>query len=98
MSATTSILDPLILDLVEWVAHAPRSNAEVIDTWRTSCPRLTVWEEAMDRGLVERCGTSGGAVVVVTADGLEALRKHRPASSGDGCALVSPEPARPMFR
>jgi len=31
-------LDPLVLDLVEWIAKAPRPYAEVIETWRTSCP------------------------------------------------------------
>ena len=45
------IIDPLVLDLVEWVAKAPRPYAEVIEAWRTSCPRLTVWEEAVDRKL-----------------------------------------------
>ena len=38
-------LDPLVLDLVEWVAKEPRTYAEVMDAWRTSCPRLTVWED-----------------------------------------------------
>ena len=47
-------LDPLILDLVEWVAKEPRTYAEVIDAWRTSCPRLTVWEDAVDRGYIVR--------------------------------------------
>jgi hypothetical protein len=49
-------LDPLILDLVEWVAREPRAYPELIDAWRTSCPRLTVWEDAVDRGLVRREG------------------------------------------
>ena len=47
-------LDSLILDLVEWVAKEPRTYAEVIDAWRTSCPRLTVWEDAVDRGYLVR--------------------------------------------
>ncbi len=38
----TNTLDPLILDLVEWVAREPRSYLDVMDAWRTSCPRLTV--------------------------------------------------------
>ena len=32
--------DPLVLDLLEWIAREPRLYAEVIETWRTSCPRL----------------------------------------------------------
>ena len=61
-------LDSLILDLVEWVAKEPRTYAEVIDAWRTSCPRLTVWEDAVDRGLVKRETASGGGTQVVMTD------------------------------
>jgi hypothetical protein len=70
-------LDPLVLDLVEWVAKAPRPYAEVIDAWRTSCPRLTVWEEACDRGLVKRKAAEGGTIVEITASGRRFLRRHR---------------------
>jgi hypothetical protein len=52
--------DALVLDLVEWVAREPRPYAEVIDTWRTSCPRLTIWEDAVDRGYVARRPTAEG--------------------------------------
>ncbi len=40
----TEAADPLVLDFVEWVAREPRVYAEVVATWRTSCPRLTIWE------------------------------------------------------
>jgi hypothetical protein len=71
------IIDPLVLDLVEWVAKAPRPYAEVIGAWRTSCPRLTVWEEAVDRKLVMRTTLEGdGAKVAITASGLRLLREH----------------------
>jgi len=65
--------DALVLDLVEWVARQPRPYAEVIATWRTSCPRLTIWEDAVDRGYVAR---GLGAMVVVTEDGRKLLRTH----------------------
>jgi hypothetical protein len=72
----------LIFDLVEWIAKRPRSYAEVIDAWRTSCPRLTVWEDAVDRGLVKRAAAPGHTTqVIVTASGLRFLRdrsKRRP--------------------
>lgn len=71
-------LDPLVLDLVEWVAREPRALAEVIDAWRTSCPRLTVWEDAVDRGLLTRESTPGqGTRVVVTEAGRRFLHDHR---------------------
>ena len=70
-------LDPLVLDLVEWVAREPRSYADVLDAWRTSCPRLTVWEDAIDRGLLERERSVGAGVMVrATAEGLAFLRAH----------------------
>ena len=40
----------LVLDLVEWIATQPRSYADVMDAWRTSCPRLPIWEDALDHG------------------------------------------------
>lgn len=70
-------LDPLILDLVEWVAREPRSYADVIEAWRTSCPRLTVWEDACDRGFLERRAGRGAAQMVhVTAQGAKFLGQH----------------------
>lgn len=66
--------DPLILDLVAWVAAEPRPYAEVMDAWRTSCPRLPVWEDAVDRGLVARRPGAGGALVAATPAGLALLR------------------------
>lgn len=80
----SSITEPLILDLVEWVAKKPRSYAEVIDAWRTSCPRLTIWEDAVDRGLLtpER-GPAAGIMVVVTDEGRALLRAHGRTSTNE---------------
>ena len=70
-------IEPLIFDLVEWVAREPRTHADVMSAWRTSCPRLTVWEDAVDRGLVERRSENGrGAIVVVTERGRKFLAAH----------------------
>lgn len=67
-------LDPLVRDLVEWVAREPRPYAEMLEAWRTSCPRLTVWEDAEARGLVERRTLSGPIPhFVVTEAGLAFL-------------------------
>ena len=57
----TETTDALVLDLVEWVAREPRLYSEVIETWRTSCPRLTIWEDAVDRGYVARQPVEGWA-------------------------------------
>ena len=66
-------LTPLICDLLEWLERQPRTHAEVMDGWRTSCPRLPVWEEATERGLVARRGT----VVEVTSRGRSFLAAER---------------------
>jgi hypothetical protein len=69
--------DALVLDFVEWIAREPRLYSEVIATWRTSCPRLTIWEDAADGGYVTRETIAGvGLVVMVTEDGERLLRQH----------------------
>ena len=57
----SDILTPLTIDFLAWLAAEPRDYVEVMDAWRTSCPRLTVWEDAIDAGLVARVYTSGQA-------------------------------------
>jgi hypothetical protein len=64
----------LLLDLLEWLASEPRRYAETMEAWRTSCPRLPVWEDAVERGFVRR----ERATVAVTEAGLNFLRTHRP--------------------
>jgi D-3-phosphoglycerate dehydrogenase len=74
----TEAVDPLVLDLLEWVGPAPRPYREVMDAWRTSCPRLPVWEDAVERGFVERRFEPGqGAVVAVSACGMRFLAQQR---------------------
>ena len=59
------VIEPLVRDLVQWCAKEPKSYGEVLDVWRTSCPRLMVWEEAVARGLVHtREDTRGPGLVV----------------------------------
>ncbi len=70
-------IDALVLDLVEWIGREPRPYSEVIETWRTSCPRLTIWEDAVDRGYVARRSVAGqGVHVAITASGEKFLRQH----------------------
>jgi hypothetical protein len=69
-------LDPLILDLLEWIAREPRSYADVLEAWRTSCPRLTVWEDCIDRGYAMREQQRGRVMVELTAVGRDFLCSH----------------------
>jgi hypothetical protein len=70
-------VDALILDLLEWLATGERGYAEVMEAWRTSCPRLPVWEDAMDRGLIAREHVNGRAAVRITSSGLAFLARHK---------------------
>ena len=40
------------VQMLEWIAERPRSHAETVEVWKTSCPRLAVWEDALADGLV----------------------------------------------
>jgi hypothetical protein len=72
-------VDDLILDLLDWIGPERRPYAEVLEAWRTSCPRLPVWEDATDLGFIERHHEPGSAALVaVSAAGAAHLQKHRP--------------------
>ena len=74
----TDTVDALILDLLEWIGTGSRPYSEVIDAWRTSCPRLPVWEEANERGFLDRHHEPGSETyVTVSALGREHLRASR---------------------
>lgn len=69
--------ESLVLDLVEWVALQPKPIDVVLDAWRTSCPRLPIWEDAVDCGYVTRTHVDGeGVIVSVSAGGIDFLRSH----------------------
>ena len=73
-------VEALILDLLEWIGPGARPYDEV--AWRTSCPRLPVWEDATDRGFLERgIEPERGMVVSVSPRGHEHLARHRPRAS-----------------
>jgi hypothetical protein len=72
-------VEALVLDLLEWIGPGHRPYAEVMEAWRTSCPRLPVWEEANARGFVRHDHLEGvGPVVSVSATGHSHLAQQRP--------------------
>jgi hypothetical protein len=73
----TDTIDALIFDLLEYVACKERRYSEVMEVWRTSCPRLPVWEEANERRLITRVRANGQTVVQITAAGAALLEKRR---------------------
>ncbi len=62
----------LSIQFLAWAAGAPRTYAEAMAAWRTSCPRLPVWEDALDNGLVHVEPVPGAAM----ADSLVVLTRR----------------------
>jgi hypothetical protein len=80
--ASGTSVNPLVFDLLDWLAVQPRPYDEVMEVWRTSCPRLTIWEDAVDLGWVirRRDIAPEGAMVRLTDEGRLALRAQRAAA------------------
>jgi hypothetical protein len=76
-------VESLTLDLLEWLANDERSYDEVMDAWRTSCPRFPVWEDANARGLIAKRYLNGRVFVQVTTVGLALLERSRLAEVPD---------------
>jgi hypothetical protein len=73
-----TIPSPAVLDLLDWVSPSGRGYAETLEAWKTHCPRLTVWEDALAEGLLEVRRNGGGeSLVVLTQSGVSALRDSR---------------------
>ena len=60
----------LTTQMLEWLDERPRSYAETLDAWKTSCPRLSIWEDA----LADRLIRIEAGHVHVTAAGRALLR------------------------
>lgn len=72
-SATDDTVASLLRDMLRFVADE-RSYVDVMEAWRTSCPRLPIWEEATERGLVARARDKSGLPIVrITPEGREFL-------------------------
>ena len=42
----------LTRQFLEWLDERPRSYVETMEAWRSACPRMTIWEDALKDGLV----------------------------------------------
>ena len=80
----TQTVEVLVLDLLEWLSSHDRSYEETMDAWRTSCPKLPVWEDATDHGLVFIENRNGRSTVRVTPAGFAFLKKLRPGGTSEG--------------
>jgi hypothetical protein len=68
-----TVVEALILDLLQWLTARERTYEEVMDAWRTSCPKFPVWEDANDRGLL----VQRGSIVSITPAGEALLSQLR---------------------
>jgi len=68
-------ISPAVREFLSWIAARPRTYAEAMDAWRTSCPRLSAWEDALGDGLiqVERGSRLPDCAVTLTARGRAVL-------------------------
>jgi hypothetical protein len=67
----------IMIQFLSWVADRPRSYAQTMEAWRTSCPRLSVWEDAVIENLVRIDGAH--RAVTLTPRGHAVLRDRKPA-------------------
>ncbi len=61
----------LTVQFLAWIAAAPRTHADVMDAWRSTCPRQSVWEDSLIDGLVAFAGETKS--VMLTARGKAVL-------------------------
>ncbi len=47
------IADPLMLEFLTWISSRPRTYADAMNAWQSTCPRHTIWEDAIIGGLVQ---------------------------------------------
>lgn len=84
----TEAPEALILDLLEWLSPRERTYEEAMDAWRTSCPRLPVWEDATERVLVRVEHRGSRSVVYRTSAGAAFLEKLRSGSRSSDAAEI----------
>jgi hypothetical protein len=94
--ATDTVVEGLIVDLLLWLANGERTYEEVMDAWRTSCPKLPVWEEANDRGLVTHERVNGRTVIRPSSSGI-ALLDQRAHGGRTGARQIRADADRAQF-
>lgn len=57
MSASPRLM---MVQFLQWIADRPRSREDVMEAWRSSCPRFPVWEDARADGLIRQVGGERG--------------------------------------
>jgi hypothetical protein len=71
----------LMLEFLSWVSTRPRTYAEAMEAWRSTCPRHTIWEDALIEGFIEFARNGSQSEVTLTAAG-RALVDEKASSNG----------------
>jgi hypothetical protein len=66
----------IMLQFLAWVADRPRTYPQTMEAWHSTCPRLSVWEDAIIDGLV-RLDNGSGRAVLLTPRGRAILDESR---------------------
>ena len=63
--------ESLMLQFLTWVSDRRRSYEDTMAAWQSTCPRHTIWEDAIIGGLVriESANGSGQSQVTLTPSG-----------------------------
>jgi hypothetical protein len=63
--------ESLMLQFLTWVSDRPRTYEDTMAAWQSTCPRHTIWEDAIIGGLVriESANGSGQSQVILTPRG-----------------------------
>jgi len=73
---SVDVVSEPVQQLIDWLVPGPRPYAETIEAWRTHCPRISPWEDALDQGLIAIERHDGRSLVVLTEAG--AARRRGP--------------------
>lgn len=68
---SVDVVSEPVRQLLDWLSSGPRTYAETIEAWRTHCPRISPWEDALDQGLIAIERYDGRSLVVLTDAGAE---------------------------
>ena len=64
---------PLTREFLAWISSRPRTYAETMEAWRTTCPRHSVWEDALIDGLIQFEDAMNESKVTLTPRGRSIL-------------------------
>jgi hypothetical protein len=79
-SSELAATNALMIQLLEWLSAGPRTYGEAMEAWRTSCPRMPAWEDALDGGFIQvlhiRDTPMNECAVELTPLGIAVLARH----------------------